>query len=55
MVLWYFVMVAAIVVNLKNIHQRITEYGLFYLNQVFSQSPNFFKPQCDCGEMKINV
>ena len=48
-------MLTAIVANLKKIHQRITEYGLFYLNQVFSQSSNSFKPQCDCGEMKINV
>ena len=55
--LWCLVILASIVVNLKNIRQRITEILPFYLNHDFSQFPNFIKmlqPTCDYGKMEIN-
>ena len=52
--LWYFVMLTSIAVNLKNVHQRITEILSFDLNHDFSQFPKFIKmqqPTCDCSKI----
>ena len=51
-------MLTRIAVDLKNIHQRITEIMSFHLNHDFPQFPNLNKMKqatCECDKMKINI
>ena len=51
-------MLTSIAVNLKNIHQHITNILPFDFNHDFCQFPNFIEmhqPTCDCEKNSINV